>query len=339
MLETCGVTSLLPEASRPEATTIYDLASLTKVLATTLAVLKLIDKKVLDLERPLHWCLPEMRVESREPIRLKHLLTHSSGFVAGLSPGKLKQRLTDHPSEPRASAQAIQLILETRLLGEPGTVYTYSDINFLLLGWIVERWSNQSLKDYCQKEIFDALGLKSTSYVPPQSWRSRIAPTTWIDEENRFLCGEVHDPISRYLGGITGHAGVFSCAEEVAVILRAIMAKEECIFSKNMHDLMRKVASPPNLPKRSLGWDMDSPYARQRGALFKVGGVGHTGFTGTSVWMDFETETFMITLSNRVHPDGQGNSIPMQKEMGSIAAFAAGLGSEAELQNILKNTK
>ena len=280
------------------ADTIYDMASLTKVLATAPAVMKLVELGKLELDAPLKRYLPEF-VSDRVTVR--SLLTHTSG---------------ERPGMPLAGwsgyEAGIAKALAQPLGEEPNSRIRYSDVNFILLGELVRRVSGDSLDVFCQREIFAPLKMTDSAFRPAKS--DRIAPTT--------IRGEVHDPTARQLGGVAGHAGLFSTASDVAKFAR-MMLDGGPVLKPETIALMTVVATPAGVEgRRGLGWDIDTPYSGPRGKWFPLGSYGHTGWTGGSLWIDPFSRTFVIFLSNRNHPTEAGNVLPLRMKLGTLAAEA-----------------
>lgn len=296
--------------------TIFDAASLTKVIATTSAVMKLVESGKLDVEAPLSRYLPEFTGAGKEAITLRQLLTHSSGLRAGLSPD----------GDWTGKDGAYQLACAEPLPAPPGKSYRYSDINFILLGLMVERVSGEPLDAFCNREVFGLLKMKDSGYrsLDPGD-TARIAPTTLM-KDGKPLRGVVHDPTARRMGGVAGHAGLFTTAADLGRFGRMMLNGGELdgvrVFKPETVKAMTSVQSPPGLPRRGFGWDIDSPYAGPRGEVFPVGSYGHTGWTGTRIWLDPFSKTSTIFLSNRNHPDENGGVIALQHELGTLAAKA-----------------
>src|SRR4051812_27787751 len=292
-----GDRALAPAAEPMTKDTIFDLASLTKVVATTPAIMLLIERGQVKLDEPAATYIPEFKANGKEQITVRHLLTH----VSGLAP--------DVPlSSPWSGyAKGIELACAEKPINPAGTFFRYSDINFLVLGEIVHGVSGKTLDAFVQSELFEPLKMSDTGFLPAKS--SRIAPTEREKDSTQFLRGQVHDPTARRMGGVAGHAGLFSTAADLARYARMLLNQGELegvrIFKPATVKLMTSVQSPaPVEARRGLGWDIDSGYSRPRGDVFPLGSYGHTGFTGTSLWIDPFSRTFWIFLSNRVHPDG-----------------------------------
>ncbi len=309
-----GDRAILPEREAMTEDTIFDAASLTKVLATTPAVMKLVETGKLDLEKPLSHYIPEFLGEGKEAITIRQLLTHTSALRAGLGGGW------------EGKEAALKAASAEKLRDKPGAAYLYSDINFILLGLLVERVSEMPLDEFCKKKIYAPLGMKDTGFRDLKGLENaRIAPTT-MNPDGTALRGIVHDPTARRMGGVAGHAGLFTTAEDLGRFARMMLGGGETdgmrIFKTETVKAMTSVQTPPGLPKRGFGWDIDSPYAGPRGSIFPIGGYGHTGWTGTRIWIDPFSKTSVIFLSNRNHPDEKGNVIALQRELGTLAALA-----------------
>jgi uncharacterized protein YbbC (DUF1343 family)/CubicO group peptidase (beta-lactamase class C family) len=312
-----GERALKPVAEPMTKDTLFDAASLTKVLATTPAIMILYERGQLKIDEPAQTYLPEFAANGKENITLRHLLTHTSGLRAGLG----------GPPSLTNYSEAIRLACAEKPATSPGTAFRYSDINFIVLGEIVRRVSGTNLDAFASREIFAPLQMEDTGYLPPASKRSRVAPTENVG--GQILRGTVHDPTARRMGGVAGHAGVFSTAADLARFARMMLQGGELdgvrILKAATVKLMTCVQSPDTVPsRRGLGWDIDSGYSGPRGEAFPLGSYGHTGFTGTSLWIDPFSGTFVIFLSNSVHPTGKGNVLPLRKTLGTLAACAIG---------------
>ncbi|MES2570799.1 MAG: serine hydrolase domain-containing protein, partial [Verrucomicrobiota bacterium] len=282
--------------------TIFDAASLTKVVATTPAIMLLCERGLLQLDAPASQYLPEFKSEKQAPITIRHLMTHTSG----LRPGIGIPRGTDDYHK------GIALALVEEPNPAPGTLFRYSDINFILLGEVVRRVSGQTLDQFTAQEIYRPLGMTRTMYLPEAGLHPLIAPTT-READGTLVRGVVHDPTARRMGGVAGHAGLFTTANDLALYSRMLLNRGSLngkqLFKPETVALMTAVATPPGLPRRGLGWDIDTPYSGPRGKHLPVGSYGHTGWTGTSLWIDPFSESFVIFLCNRNHPTEAGNVI------------------------------
>jgi uncharacterized protein YbbC (DUF1343 family)/CubicO group peptidase (beta-lactamase class C family) len=317
-----GSKSLEPEISPARIDTIYDAASLTKVVATTTAVMLLMERGDILLDAPAHHYLDDFKNGGKEPITIRHLMTHTSGLRPDID---LTMEVNGQKQKWVGYDAAIALAKAEKVQAEPGTQFIYSDINFILLGEIVQQVTGRKLQDFTQEEIFKPLGMTDTGFLPSVSLRNRIAPTQRVDGE--ILEGIVHDPNSRQAGGVLGHAGLFTTAADLAKFARMILNQGELdgvrLLEPESVELMTSVQSPARLDEwRGLGWDIDTSFSKQRGAFFPLGGFGHTGFTGPSLWIDPYSESFVIFMSNRVHPDGKGDVVELRRQLGTLAAEA-----------------
>jgi len=310
-----GKRALVPAEEPMAEDTIFDVASLTKVVACTPAVMLLVEREQIRLDARVRTYIPEFIGEGKEQITIRQLLTHTSGLRPDIS------------TNPRWSGSdtAIRMACAERPLAPPGSVFRYSDINFFLLGEVVQRVSGRKLDEFVAREIYQPLKMSDTQYLPPPSDLSRIAPTERID--GKILRGVVHDPTARYMGGVAGHAGLFTTAADLARYARMLLNLGELdgvrLFRPETVKRMTSVQTPDNIPaRRGLGWDIDSGYSRPRGKLFPLGSYGHTGFTGTAIWIDPFSKTFWIFLSNRVHPDGRGSVLALESTLANLAAEA-----------------
>jgi uncharacterized protein YbbC (DUF1343 family)/CubicO group peptidase (beta-lactamase class C family) len=304
-----GHRALEPRSEAMTLDTIFDLASLTKVIATTTAVMQLVEHGKLRLNDPVAKYLPEFAQNGKQDITIRQLLTHYSGLPPDLdlkTPWAGKQTGYD-----MAFAETLQ--------DPPGSKFTYSDINFIVLGALVERVSGETLDEYTKRHIFVPLKMFHTRFLPPAAWRPKIAPTQY-DENNQMLRAVVHDPTVRRMGGVAGQAGLFSTADDLAKFAQALLNGGDGILSPASVEKMTSPEQPPSAPVlRGFGWDIDSPYSSNRGDLLPIGGYGHTGFTGTSLWIDPATKTYIILLTNAVHPRG-GNAIALRTKVATAVA-------------------
>jgi len=303
-----GNRSLVPDVEPMTVDTIFDAASLTKVMATTPSIWLLVQRGKVDIDDPVRRYLPEFHGGLRNAITIRHLLTHTSGLRPDLD------------LDPwNGEAEGIRRALNEEPVNRPGFVFRYSDINFILLAEIVRRVSHERLDAFAAREIYERLGMKDTRFHPPPS--NRIAPTEQTAEG--ILRGVVHDPTARRMGGIAGHAGLFTTIHDVALYARMILRGGSPIFLPQTISMMTAVQSPPNVAvRRAGGWDIDSGFSRPRGDLFPIGSFGHTGWTGGFLWIDPYSQTFYAFLSNRVHPNGKGSVTALQRELGTLAARA-----------------
>lgn len=306
-----GNKSLYPSTEPMTTDTIFDLASLTKPIATGTSIFKLVEAGKLRLSDKAKLHLPELTEPAWEAITLEHLLTHTSGLPSGNASSDYKEGIT----------QSIKKINNLKLLAPPGERFTYSDIGFIMLGEIVQRTSGRLLDQFSRDEIFLPLGMKETGYNPSETLKPRIAPTQ--KEKDGILRGVVHDPRARLLNGIAGHAGLFSTVDDLALYCAMILNPSNSkVLSHASIRTMTQARAVPN-GWRTFGWDCDTAFSSNRGELFPKGSTfGHTGFTGTSIWFDPASQTAVIFLSNRVHPEGKGDATPVRNKVATIVASA-----------------
>jgi uncharacterized protein YbbC (DUF1343 family)/CubicO group peptidase (beta-lactamase class C family) len=318
-LKAYGQRALVPSRETMTVDTIFDLASLTKVVATTPAIMKLFEQGKIRLIDPVTVYLPEFQ-GGKSDITVRDLLTHFSGLRpdldltppwTGYDTG-IRKALIDKPTYP------------------PGERFLYSDINFELLGEIVRRVSGETLDKFVHEQIYDPLGMRETGYLPPASLRPRIAPTEVDAATGQPWRGVVHDPTSRNMGGVAGHAGVFSTASDLARYCEMLLGMGDRagvrLYAPATVQKFTEAATPPDQPVlRSLGWDIDSSYSSARGELFPIGSFGHTGFTGTSIWIDPASKTYVILLTNYIHPKSGKSLSALRRSISTIAAAALGV--------------
>jgi uncharacterized protein YbbC (DUF1343 family)/CubicO group peptidase (beta-lactamase class C family) len=316
-LKAYGSRALAPKQEAMTTDTIFDVASLTKVVATTAAIMKLAEEGKVRLNDPVTAYLKEFQ-GGKSPITVRHLLTHFSGLRPDLD---LKPAWSGYKT-------GIQKAMVDKPVAEPGQRFIYSDINFILLGEIVHRVSGKMLPDYVSEKVFRPLRMKETMFRPPASLRPRIAPTERVD--GRVLRGVVHDETTRYMGGIAGHAGLFSTATDLSRFARMMLGLGALegvrVFSPLTVRKFTEPQSPPWQPiLRGLGWDIDSPYSGNRGDLYPIGSYGHTGFTGTSMWIDPVTQSYVILLANSVHPRRRPAITSLRGRVATVVAASLGV--------------
>src|SRR6267142_1605395 len=310
-----GNRAVVPEVEPMTEDTIFDAASLTKVVACTPAMLLLIERGQVKLDEPVRTYIPEFKGDGKEAVTVRHLMTHTSGL-----PPDIETKTDWHGQKA-----AIEKACAEKLQAKPGTVFRYSDINFFVLGEIVQRVSAKPLEEFVASEIYRPLKMVDSGYLPHESLMSRIAPTEVVD--GKPWRGIVHDPTARHMGGVAGHAGLFLTASDLARYARMLLNYGTLdgvqIFKPETVKLMTSVQSPEGVTaRRGLGLDIDSPYNGPRGKIFPLGSYGHTGWTGTSIWIDPFSQSFLIFLSNRNHPDESGNVIALRAKLGTLAAEA-----------------
>ena len=287
---------------RPVTTeTIYDLASLTKVIALTTECILLVDRGKLDLDAPVQRYLPEFRGPMKDQVTIRYLLTHSAGLVADLP-------LWD---STRTREAALAMVDTSPLVSPPGTRFVYSDLSAIVLMQVVERITGRPFEQLLADDVFTPLGMTATGFAPPKTWRDRIAPTE-MDTffRHRLLIGEVHDESAARLGGVSGNAGLFSTAPDLARFAQWLLdarqghAPPSAALRRLSPPLVQMFTQRQNIPpgsSRALGWDTPSENS-SAGTKMGPNAFGHTGFTGTSIWFDPDRDLFIILLTNRVNP-------------------------------------
>ncbi|HVS81753.1 MAG TPA: exo-beta-N-acetylmuramidase NamZ domain-containing protein [Pyrinomonadaceae bacterium] len=312
------------------ANTIFDLASLTKIVATATSIMILVERGELRLGDPVVEYIPEMKGGGRDAITIEQLLTHTAGFAPDFD---LRERWNGYD-------EAMKRLYREPLRSPPGAHFVYSDINYIALGEVVHRVGGITLDEFARRNIFAPLGMRDTGFRPEARLRARIAPTEkrrgQMDylgdtganagsEGEQWLRGEVHDPTSFRMGGVAGHAGLFSTADDLAIFCQMILnggahKRARILSPLSVATMTRPHAVSEDGAARGLGWDITTKFPPNKGDLFPFGSFGHTGFTGTSIWIDPASDSFVIFLSNCVHPDGKGDVGPLRGRVASIVA-------------------
>ncbi len=306
-MQAVGNRQVLPQTIVSSTDTIYDLASLTKPIVTATLILKLHEEGKLDIDQPVAKYLRDFAAQGKEEITLRQLLLHTSGLIAD-------NALSDYQA---GHDQAVARLLALKPIRPAGECFVYSDVGFLVLGQVIEVVTGKSLDTVAREMIFEPLGMKHTMYNPGKELHELIAPQDKRGE--RWLLGTVHDPRAAALGGVAGHAGVFSTATDLAHYAEMILnngqfAGRTIIQPKTVRLMLTPEVVPLNMKTskarsatRALGWDHQSPYSSNRGSKLSERAIGHGGFTGTTFWIDPDKKLYVIFLSNRLHPDGQGS--------------------------------
>jgi CubicO group peptidase (beta-lactamase class C family) len=293
--------------------TIFDVASLTKPVATATSIMLLVEDGKLSLSDTVAAFLPDFASHEKGAVTLLQLLTHYSGLRPDLD--------LDEPWSGYETA--VSKACAEKLVALPGERFIYSDINYLVLGEVVRLVGGRQISDFVRERVFVPLNMVDTGFLPSPEMMSRIAPSE--RRNDRIIRGEVHDPTAFRMGGVAGHAGLFSTADDLAIYAQALL-------NGGIHSAVRilsplsvvKMSTPQSPPEaaawRGVGFDIRSPFSHNRGDLLPVGSFGHTGFTGTSLWIDPFTETFVVILTNRLHPDGKGNATPLRRRVASVVA-------------------
>jgi uncharacterized protein YbbC (DUF1343 family)/CubicO group peptidase (beta-lactamase class C family) len=307
-----GQRVLQPEKMPMTADAVFDMASLTKPIATATSAMVLIEQGKLRLSEKIATYWPEFAANKKGDVTVEHLLVHTSGLTAD-------NALADYKD---GKAESLKRIANLSLEAEPGTRFRYSDVGFIVLGELVERLSGKSLDEFARANVFEPLAMKDSGFLPKDALKDRIAPTAQRD--GKWIVGNVHDPRSHAMGGVAGHAGLFSTADDLARYARMILNGGELDGKRILSPLgVRLMTTPVPVPGglRSRGWDVDTSYSAPRGELFPRGdGFGHTGFTGTSIWIDPPSKTAVIVLSNRVHISERVQVTALRREIANIVA-------------------
>ena len=343
-----GNRSLVPNVEKMTVDTIFDAASLTKVVATTTSVMILVEQGKLRLVDTIGKFIPEIEDEAAKRVTIQQLLTHVSGYAPDFD---LREKWTGREG-------MLAALKKEKLRTPPGTRFVYSDINFITLAEIVQRVSGKAINDFSSNNIFQLLGMSDSEFIPcfeieggaasencfvvDKKNAFRYAPTENIkgqqsylgsqfegDEKtgNHILRAFVHDPTSYRMGGVAGHAGLFTTADDLArfcqmLLNGGILDGKRILSANTVARMTAPLVVSEDGATRGLGWDMNTAFSSNRGELFPLGSFGHTGFTGTSVWIDRLSQTFVVFMSNRVHPDGKGDVTPLRARVATVAASA-----------------
>jgi len=328
-LKAYGHRAIEPAEEPMTTDTIFDMASLTKVLATAPSIMLLVEQGAIRLDDRVKRYLPQFTGGGKDTVTVRQLLTHYSGLRPDFDLSKSWE----------GYESALQELWKETTQGEPGKEFVYSDLNFIALGEIVRAVSGKKLDAFSRENIFEPLRMSETRFNPPPEWRGRIAPTesrahslAYLKGQGNpadsagVLRGEVHDPTAWRMEGVAGHAGLFSGARDVAIYAQMCLDRGACGGRRFLSPLAVLAMTTPQsprsaLPLRGLGWDIETSYSSPRGDLFGSG-YGHTGFTGTSLWIHPASETFVVILSNRLHPDGKGDVTHLRGVIANIVAAA-----------------
>jgi len=319
-----GQRAIVPLPEPMTMDTEFDLASLTKVIATTTAIMQLVESGRLHLDAPVAYYWPAFAANGKQTVTVRQLLAHTSG---------LRPDLRALPHEPGRQA-VLRAIAAEPLLSAPGTQVIYSDLNFIVLGELVQRITHQSLEAYCRTHIFKPLGMQDTSFLPNARLAALSAPTT--ADAAGMRRGRVHDPTASRMGGVSGHAGLFSTAADLARFAQMLLddgrAGRQRILRSASIAALASVASPlADTPWRGIGWELAPPFVANQDRLPPVGAIGHTGYTGTGLWIDLVTRQFVVILTNRVHPDDSGDARPLRAQVLALLASRTAPTSTADM--------
>lgn len=315
--EAYGQKSLIPQQEKMTIDTLFDMASLTKPIVTATCIMKLVENSQLHLTDKVSQYLPTFGQNEKQDITVEQLLLHTGGLIPDNAQRDYEQGIEN----------AYAKIDALKLTAAPGTRFIYTDVGYIVLGRIVEKLTGQPLDEMARLWIFDPLGMKESGYRRMSKHKdlevSRMAPTE--REGNGILRGIVHDPRGRGLDGVAGHAGLFSSSPDVMRYAQMLLLGGQLdgkrILKQETVRLMTLARHVPGGGMRSYGWDIDTSYSAPRGDRFPVGlSFGHTGYTGTSLWIDPTSQTIVIILTNRVHPDDKGDATPLRRALGSLIA-------------------
>jgi len=322
--EAFGESQWIPEHQPMKTSMIFDLASLTKPVATATSVMILAQEGRISLHEKVKDYVPEFKVyvdengEPGEDVRIWHLLTHTSGLPPYTDAAKVAEEY-DSPCALESLVKHIALLDKT---DPPGKVFHYSCLGFITLAYVIEKISGQSIAEFSEEKVFSPLKMKHTFFAPPEKFRNLCVPTEVIGETP--LVGIVHDPLARLLNGISGNAGLFSTVDDLAnfaqMMLNKGQFKKKRILSPLTVERMTAVYPDASFSGRGLGWDLHSSYASNGGDIFGPNSYGHTGYTGTSIWIDPDTKSFVIFLTNRAHPFDKGAIVSLRSRVANIVA-------------------
>jgi len=325
-----GESQWIPEARQMSTSMIFDLASITKPVATATCIMILVEQGKVRLWDKVKDFIPEFKPyvhedglphegdAEQEDACLWHLLTHTSG----LPPYTEAEELVVKYGESVATETLVAHIAQLDKTDPPGQAFHYSCLGFISLAYILKKVTGQTVAEFASERIFEPLKMRHTFFMPPSEFYDLCVPTEIVD--GKPLTGVVHDPLARLQGGISGNAGLFSTAGDLAIFAQMMLNKGEFkgnrILSPLSVERMTSVFPEVSFAGRGLGWDLDSSYSTNGGDLFGPRSFGHTGYTGTSIWVDPETETFVIFLTNRVHPNDEGSVASMRSRVANVVA-------------------
>jgi len=315
MHEAFGFAALEPRPVPATLDTLFDLASLTKPLATAMSIMLLVEQRAIELASPVVRHLADFGQAGKETVTIEQLLTHVSGLTAD-------NALSDYLEGPEVAWDRIDAL---PLLDPPGARFRYSDVGFLVLGRIVEQVSGVRLDRFAAERFYEPLGMIDTGFVPDAERRRRAITTEQRD--GNWIRGDVHDPRAHALGGVAGHAGLFATARDLARMAEALLGgglrEGVRVLAPETVALMTADRTVPGEQIRSLGWDKRSGFSSNRGESFTDRAFGHGGFTGTSFWVDPGCDRYVIFLGNRLHPDGRGNVNRLAGRIGTAVGRSA----------------
>ena len=321
-----GQSQWLPEPKPMTVDMIFDLASVTKPVATATSIMVLVERGRVRLWDKVKDYVPEFvpYIQEKgvpgEDARLWHLLTHTSGLPPYTDPVEAEKKF----GRPCPTETLARFIAQLAKESPPGRQFTYSCLNYITLAHILNKVTGQTVAEFAAENVFRPLGMKRTCYNPPAELLPLCVPTQIMD--GRPLRGVVHDPLARLQGGVSGNAGLFSTADDLAVFAQMMLRKGEWngvrVLSPLAVERMAEIFPRAADSGRGLGWDLTSDYGTVRGDLFGYSSYGHSGYTGTSIWIDPETQTAVVFLTNRVHPDDKGDIIALRSKVANVVAAA-----------------
>jgi CubicO group peptidase (beta-lactamase class C family) len=309
--QTFGNKIIDPCEEPADRNTIYDLASMTKPIATATSIMILRDRKQIQLDDYVSKYLPAFACNGKEDVRIEHLLTHTSGLPAYTNADELAKQFGSPCPD-----NVIEKIYSLKALSKPGEEFRYSCLGYITLEKIIEIISGQNIGDFSKENIFTPLGMKHTSFNPPDSWKRDIAATEVID--GRPLRGTVHDPLARLMAGLSGNAGLFSNAYDLSIYCRMLLNGGKLNGKRILSLESVKLLTTARSHGRACGFDVNSAYAWVKGSNAPQQAFCHTGYTGTSIVCDPVSKTYVIILTNRVHPKDDGTTKPVRTEVADI---------------------
>lgn len=310
-----GHRMLNPSLLKAELDTIYDLASLTKPVATATSIMILTERGLIRLDDRVEKFIPQFQGGEKDEVRIHHLLTHTSGLISFRD-----YRTMLRGAENRRQA-VIESICEESLRYSPGKDFNYSDLNYILLEEIIFRLTDQRIPEFAAENIFNPLGMRDTMYDIPRDLKDRCAAN--IRGADIVIYGDVHDPTADFLGGISGNAGLFSTAKDLSIYLEMLLNKGAFLNTRILSPASVATMTANHIAvenqRRSYGWDIETGYSYPKGDLTSDRSFGHTGYTGTSIWVDPEYDLFILFLSNRMLAPRMNHHKPVIRALSNIA--------------------
>jgi len=300
-----------PHEEPVDKDTVFDLASLTKPIATAASIMILRDRKAIDLDDYVDTYLPAFACNGKEEVRIQHLLTHTSGLPAYMSADKLKEQFGSPCPE-----KVIEKICGLEAVSKPGEEFRYSCLGYITLAKIAEAVSGKSIDDFSRENIFAPLGMRHTTYNPADSWKKDIAATEIV--EGQLIRGTVHDPLAKLMGGVSGNAGLFSNAYDLSIYCRMLLNEGICNGIRVLSPEAVTMLTTAQVCGRAYGFDVNSSYSSVKGSYASERAFCHTGYTGTSIACDPASEVFVIILTNRIHPSDEGTAKPVRNKIADI---------------------